>query len=254
MRCLSSPSSSGWFRSGLVAPLIGGGFLGLGLIGGWTNTLVSQLIPDIAFALTFIILLRRSYLRPASATTQEQAALTRRRLLRLTGLGALVIAGGALAWDFISGGAANLFGGGNPSQPPLKLGTVPKISRYLFPTMARGRSTRGRRQKLPARRTFTTSRRISPAIPQIDAGSWQLQIGGFVKSPYSLTYDQLRALPQVQQYHTLECISNVVGGDLISNALFVGASLADILQKAGIQNGASELIFRPPTAIVTPST
>src|SRR5215469_3729371 len=120
--------------AGLVAPIVGGGFFGTGLIGGWTNTLVAQIIPDIAFAVTFIILLRRSYLHPAVATTQEQAVVTRRRLLQLTGLGALVIAGGAVAWDLISGGAANLFGGGNPNRPPLKLGTVPKTVEVPTPT------------------------------------------------------------------------------------------------------------------------
>jgi DMSO/TMAO reductase YedYZ molybdopterin-dependent catalytic subunit len=81
------------------------------------------------------------------------------------------------------------------------------------------------------------------ADPQIDASSWNLQITGLVERPYSLSYDELRALPQIERYHTLECISNEVGGNLMSNARFVGASLADMLQHAGIKNGASDLIF-----------
>ncbi|MDR7548290.1 MAG: molybdopterin-dependent oxidoreductase, partial [Armatimonadota bacterium] len=48
-----------------------------------------------------------------------------------------------------------------------------------------------------------------------------------------LTYDELRALPAVQQYQTLECISNEVGGDLISNAAWKGARLRDVLMLAG---------------------
>jgi DMSO/TMAO reductase YedYZ molybdopterin-dependent catalytic subunit len=234
-----------WLVSaGLVAPIIGGGFFGLGSIGGWTNTLVSQIIPDIAFGVTFIILLRRSYLRPATATTQEQAAITRRRLLQLTGLGALVIAGGAVAWDFISGGAANLFGGGNPSQPPLSVGTVPKTVEVPTPSYGAWTPVQGLTPEVTSPANFYYVSKNLAGDPQIDAGSWNLQIGGMVNSPYTLSYDQLQALPQVQQYHTLECISNEVGGNLISNALFVGASLADIVQKAGIQTGASELIFQ----------
>jgi DMSO/TMAO reductase YedYZ molybdopterin-dependent catalytic subunit len=234
-----------WLVSaGLVAPIIGGGFFGLGLIGGWTNTLVSQFIPDIAFAVTFIILLRRRYLRPATATTQEQVAVTRRRLLQLTGLGALVIAGSALAWDVISGGAANLFGGGNPSQPPLKVGTVPKSIEVPTPSYGAWTPVAGLTPEVTSPANFYYVSKNLAGDPQIDTGSWRLQIGGMVKNPYTLTYDQLQALPQIQQYHTLECISNEVGGNLISNALFVGASLADILQTAGIKTGASELIFQ----------
>jgi DMSO/TMAO reductase YedYZ molybdopterin-dependent catalytic subunit len=234
-----------WLVSaGLVAPIIGGGFFGLGLIGGWTNTMVSQFIPDIAFAVTFIILLRRRYLRPATETTQEQLAVTRRRLLQLTGLGALVIAGGALALDFISGGVANLFGGGNPSQPPLKVGTVPKSIEVPTPSYGAWTPIAGLTPEVTSPANFYYVSKNLAGDPQIDAGSWRLQIGGMVKNPYTLTYDQLQALPQIQQYHTLECISNEVGGNLISNALFVGASLADILQTAGIKTGASELIFQ----------
>jgi DMSO/TMAO reductase YedYZ molybdopterin-dependent catalytic subunit len=234
-----------WLVSaGLIAPIIGGGFGGSGLLGGWTNTLVSQIIPDIAFAVAFIILLRRSYLRAATATTQEQAALTRRRLFQQIGLGALVIAGGALAWDFISGGAANLFGGGNPSQPPLKLGTVPKSIEVPTPNYGPWTPVEGLTPEVTSAADFYYVSKNLAGDPQIDAGTWSLQIGGMVRNPYSLTYDQLQALPQIQQYHTLECISNEVGGNLISNALFVGVSLADVLQTAGIQTGASEVIFK----------
>ena len=80
--------------------------------------------------------------------------------------------------------------------------------------------------------------------PSVDQQSWRLSINGMVDSPYTLTYDQLRALPQIERYHTLGCISNVVGGDLMSNALFTGTSLAAVLNKAGIQAGASEMVFR----------
>jgi hypothetical protein len=37
----------------------------------------------------------------------------------------------------------------------------------------------------------------------------------------------------VQRPHTLECISNDVGGELISNALWKGVALQDVLNKAG---------------------
>ncbi|MGH2505440.1 MAG: molybdopterin-dependent oxidoreductase, partial [Ktedonobacterales bacterium] len=80
--------------------------------------------------------------------------------------------------------------------------------------------------------------------PMVNGQAWQLAFTGMLDKPYTLSYAQLRALPQVTQYHTLECISNVVGGDLMSNGYFTGVSLADALNTAGIQQGATSLIFK----------
>src|SRR5262249_42594760 len=80
--------------------------------------------------------------------------------------------------------------------------------------------------------------------PSVDAHTWRLKIDGAAREPYSLTYAEFMSLPTEQRYPTLECISNDVGGPLMSNALFVGVSLADLLNRAGIQPGATEMIFR----------
>ena len=68
--------------------------------------------------------------------------------------------------------------------------------------------------------------------PSVDAGGWSLDVGGAVSSPFSLSYDQLLDLEAVEQLHTLECISNDVGGDLISTALWTGVPLRDLLARA----------------------
>lgn len=69
--------------------------------------------------------------------------------------------------------------------------------------------------------------------PTLDASRWALEIGGMVGRSIRMTYDQLRAMPAVEQFQTLECISNEVGGDLISNAEWRGVRLRDVLQRAG---------------------
>lgn len=71
--------------------------------------------------------------------------------------------------------------------------------------------------------------------PSIDADSWRLEVGGLVGRPLSLDLDQLRAMPAVTIPITLECISNPVGGDLISTALWTGVRLADVLRDAGVE-------------------
>jgi DMSO/TMAO reductase YedYZ molybdopterin-dependent catalytic subunit len=58
-----------------------------------------------------------------------------------------------------------------------------------------------------------------------------------------LTYADLLALPPVATYRTLECISNEVGGDLMSNGWWTGVRLGDVLQLVGVQPDATALRF-----------
>jgi hypothetical protein len=65
-------------------------------------------------------------------------------------------------------------------------------------------------------------------------------VDGMVEQPLSLTVDDLRAFPAVSQVITLECISNPVGGDLISTSRWTGARMSDVLQRAGMLPTAVE--------------
>ncbi len=81
--------------------------------------------------------------------------------------------------------------------------------------------------------------------PVVDARRWRLEIRGLVRTPMSFTYDQIRAMPSVRRPHTLECISNEVGGDLISNAIWRGVRLGDLLERAGgLDPKAVKIAFR----------
>ena len=79
--------------------------------------------------------------------------------------------------------------------------------------------------------------------PRVLIDEWRLDIKGLVQSPFSLTYDQLLDLEAVEQIHTLECISNYVGGDLISTALWTGVPLRDLLDRAQVQPAAYDVVF-----------
>jgi len=68
--------------------------------------------------------------------------------------------------------------------------------------------------------------------PTVDGAKWRLDITGAVESPFSLSYEDLLDLEAVEQLKTLECISNNVGGDLMSTALFTGVPLRDLLLRA----------------------
>ncbi len=85
----------------------------------------------------------------------------------------------------------------------------------------------------PNERFYVVSKNPPGFDPVLDERRWTLDVGGMVARPIKLTYDQLRAFPAVDQLQTLECISNEVGGDLISNAKWKGVRLRDVLQRAG---------------------
>jgi DMSO/TMAO reductase YedYZ molybdopterin-dependent catalytic subunit len=85
---------------------------------------------------------------------------------------------------------------------------------------------------------------INPIIPQVDSKSWNLTIKGLVEKPLTINYDQIRSMPSVQEYVTLECISNKIGGDLISTALWKGVRLSQLLEKAVIKPNVKYVVFR----------
>ncbi|HEY3211335.1 MAG TPA: molybdopterin-dependent oxidoreductase [Actinomycetota bacterium] len=80
--------------------------------------------------------------------------------------------------------------------------------------------------------------------PDIDAAAWRLNVTGLVTRPLSVTYEELLRLPAVERYQTLECISNQVGGNLISTAKWAGVPLPEILDRAGVGGDAVEVVFR----------
>src|SRR6266851_2805052 len=80
--------------------------------------------------------------------------------------------------------------------------------------------------------------------PNVDGGSWRLKIGGMAGNPVSLTLQDLRALPVTSEYVTLECISNNVGGNLMSTGGFTGVSLKYLLEQVKPTSSATWAAFK----------
>jgi DMSO/TMAO reductase YedYZ molybdopterin-dependent catalytic subunit len=59
-----------------------------------------------------------------------------------------------------------------------------------------------------------------------------------------LTFDQLVSLPLVEQFVTIACVSNEVGGRLVGNALWRGVRLKHVLEMAGVRPGATQIVGR----------
>ena len=88
--------------------------------------------------------------------------------------------------------------------------------------------------------------RIDTALvtPNVDAASWSLRIHGLVDREIRLTYADLAELPLFEQYVTIACVSNEVGGNLVGNAKWTGVRLRDVLAMAGVQASATQLVGR----------
>jgi hypothetical protein len=80
--------------------------------------------------------------------------------------------------------------------------------------------------------------------PQVGEGGWSMHVGGLVNAKLDLRYGDLTAFDSQEQYTTMQCISNEVGGELISNALWRGVPLKRVLDQAGIQPAARFVMFR----------
>ncbi len=75
-------------------------------------------------------------------------------------------------------------------------------------------------------------------VPQVSSESWSLRIHGMVDRELEITFADLASREAVERTVTLTCVSNTVGGDLVGNATWIGYPLKDLLEEAGIQEGA----------------
>ena len=81
--------------------------------------------------------------------------------------------------------------------------------------------------------------------PEVDNDSWRLKVTGMVDNELEFSLDELMKKYVVEQQVGFECGGNgqrLLQG-LIGNANWRGASLANILVEAGIQEGAKEVVF-----------
>ena len=65
-----------------------------------------------------------------------------------------------------------------------------------------------------------------------------------VDNPYEITFDEIQAMDLSDQVITLSCVSNDVGGNLVGNAVWTGVPLSVLLDRAGVQAGADQVVGR----------
>ncbi len=212
-----------WILSvAVVIPLLGGGLLGSGLRQGVPAASLSLLAAFVAYGVV-LSLTQRSYIAAPDRHAKGNL-VSRRRVIR--GVWYTVVAVGV--WDV----SRQLFGSwffSNGSRVRRGDGLFPNIDNLAL-------------EVTPNADFYQVSKNAFD--PQVDPRSWRLSVTGLVESSLELTYDELREMPFVEQYATLACISNQVGGDLIGTALWRGVKLNDILERAALKPGVVDLVLR----------
>jgi DMSO/TMAO reductase YedYZ molybdopterin-dependent catalytic subunit len=92
-------------------------------------------------------------------------------------------------------------------------------------------------------------------IPSLDRATYQLRIDGAVRHPFALSYEELRSMRSETRVATLECAGNsrvflvpqVQGAQwelgAVSNAEWTGVPLRALLERAGLEEDACEIVL-----------
>ena len=118
---------------------------------------------------------------------------------------------------------------------PPTFNPAPAVDRRLFDTHTlTGAFT-------PPEQFFTTQHY---GHPEVDAAAYRLKVGGLVKTPKSLTIDELRKMGSTDLVAGFECSGNrrPVQG-LVGNGRWTGVPLKTVLESAGLNPDAREIVF-----------
>ena len=208
-----------------------------------TRLVISLILPQIAFGFTLSTFYGRARL-PSRKPASEKAAETtpeidyKKRVFLRAGIATIIA-------------IPILFLGLNRLFPTQEVQIPPPTSTSLLPPQSRSKPLGFEDPRLaPLLESEVTPTYlfyridINPIVPEVDATSWTLTVKGLVNNPLTITYEQIKAMPSVEEYATLQCVSNKIGGDLISTALWKGVRLKDVLQKAQVKPDAKYIAFR----------
>lgn len=241
---------AGWLATAaVVLPLTGSGFFGVATAVGPLALNVALLSSFALFGLTLAGCYRASVRRfPAVEGEESAASPERRRLLGGLAVGAVAVLSAGATYRIITAGRSGATvtvipstgREGPTSGPPLAVLPVASPtadSATTTPIGTAGPAVSAPNpwnipgllpEVTPTEKFYVVSKNFF-SDPVVDPARWALEIGGLVRKPYRITYDQLLKLPYEDRYQTLECISNEVGGDLIGNARWRGVSLRDLI-------------------------
>lgn len=194
----------------VILPLLGGGFLGADTFQGPWAASFSQLLAGWLYAAVLDY-----FLVEVRAKHPEGFDVSRRQFLK---------------WSAAAAAIAVLAFYGLTS-----LGL--RVARLAFASVAEMFA----KEVTPTDEFYVVTKNVID--PVVDESTWRLDVDGLVSSPRTYAKTDLLAMAAVDEHVTLECVSNEVGGNLISTAKWGGIRLSDLLDASVVDPTADWVLF-----------
>ena len=187
-------------------PVLGTSYIGLPIASGGAVTLIGFALSVLAFERTLVGSFHFLTRPEAGAESGEFTPAIGRRALILGGLGVL-----------IAGGGVGL------------LRRLYRIATFSYDgTQYKGRIVQ---PITPNDLFYCVTKNVID--PRVNVDLWHLEVNGLVQNPTTYRFQDLKGFNQVEQETTLMCISNGLDAGLISNAVWKGITLRDLIDPAG---------------------
>jgi len=187
-------------------PVLGTSYIGLPIASGGAVTLIGFALSVLVFERTLVASFHFLTKPKAEAESGEFTPEIGRRALILGGVGVL-IAGGGVAL----------------------LRKLYRVATFSYDgTQYKGRIVQ---PITPNELFYCVTKNVID--PKVNADLWHLEVNGLVQNPATYRFQDLKGFNQVEQETTLMCISNGLDAGLISNAVWKGMTLRDLIDPAG---------------------
>jgi DMSO/TMAO reductase YedYZ molybdopterin-dependent catalytic subunit len=186
-------------------PVLGTSYIGLPIAAARLVTLIGFALCVVAFERTLAVSFRFLAQPAIESAGSEFSPVMGRRALILGGLGILVAGGAAAVTRKLYRAATFSYDG----------------------TQYKGRIVQ---PITPNDLFYCVTKNV--VDPRVDVRLWHLEVNGLVKNRATYRFQDLKGFPSVEQATTLMCISNGLDAGLISNAVWKGMPLRDLLDTA----------------------
>jgi len=187
-------------------PVLGTSYIGLPIASGGAVTLIGFALSVLVFERTLVASFHFLTQSKAGAESGEFTPEIGRRALILGGLGVLIAGGGFALLRKLYRAATFSYDG----------------------TQYKGRIVQ---PITPNDLFYCVTKNVID--PHVNVDLWHLEVNGLVQNPATYRFQDLKGFNQIEQETTLMCISNGLDAGLISNAVWKGITLHDLIDPAG---------------------
>jgi len=193
-------------------------------------------------ALTWLVRsARRPSRRPSGRTPQHDGSeeSSPATLAPSAGRRTVLATGAVATFALVTGGAGTWI-----AKARTRIGNIALASAAdpapRFPTGLEGTYPEISPLRTPTEKFYRVDTKLT--VPIVDVDTWKLTVDGDVRSPFSLSFDELAAMPLIERDITLTCVSNEVGGTYVGSARWLGVPLGALLDRAEVGTKADQLL------------